>query len=102
MSIYALAPFIAAILNFVLVLWVFLQAPAGRIRRTFIAWNIVLGIWNLVVMVGYVLPTAELASWWYKWIAAPPTRFIAALFLDFVTALTGEEENSQSRRVVRW
>src|SRR5882762_8140414 len=85
---YAIPPGIAALLNFLLVIWVYVQAPPGRIRRTFLMWNLWVGLWNLGLAVGYSLQEERLAQFWYRFYAPTIVRFITPLFLDFIVSVT--------------
>lgn len=99
MNPYAIPPAIAAVLNFALVLWVYQQAPANLIRRTFLLWNTAWGLWNLSIAVGYSATDPLWIFYWYKWTITPVIGFIAPLFLHFVCALTGHL-NSRTRWII--
>jgi signal transduction histidine kinase len=97
---FALPPLGAALLNFALIIWIYLQAPAGPLRRAFIAWTAALGLWNLGLGIGYLIETEEAAYRWYKLYTPIGVRFITPLFLHFVLVLTGEGEKRLHRTIL--
>ena len=53
MNPYAFPPFLAAVLNLVLMAWVTTQGAPGLVRRTFLLWNTSVFLWNASIAVGY-------------------------------------------------
>lgn len=98
MNPYAIPPLIGALLNFFLILWVFQQSAPGLVRQTFTLWTLCLGLWNLGVAIGSQMPNADTASFWYALISCAVVRFIAPLFLHFVAAITGRENEPRTRQ----
>jgi signal transduction histidine kinase len=99
---YALAPAVAAVLNFILAGWVRLRAPQGSVRFTFILWNLWLGLWNVGIAVGYELPNAAAATEWYKLVSALAVCYIAPSFLHFVFAFTDTGKSRADRWALRF
>ena len=66
MNPYTLPALVAATLNLVLVIWVYVKTAPGLIRRTFICWNLEMAFWSASIAIGYSLPNAETAMAWYK------------------------------------
>ena len=100
MNSYVVPPLLAACLNFTLVYWVYRHAPSGAVRRAFLFWNGWLGLWNLGIAVGYMLPDAQSAYYWYKGVSSTVIAWIAPFFLHFVAAIT-ESTEPQTRRMIR-
>ncbi len=100
MNPYVIPPLLAVCLNFTLVYWVYQKAIPGLVRRMFLFWNSWLGLWNLGIAVGYVLPEAHMAYGWYKGISSTVIALIAPFFLHFVAAIT-ESSDVRTRWVVR-
>lgn len=96
MNVYAFQPFIAGLLNLSLILWVYLRAPAGLLRRIFILWNIEFAIWNFSMAVGYTLPNMQTVCTWYQWTIPVSIAWIAPCFFHFVVIVT-----ESSNRIIR-
>src|SRR5258708_5813582 len=101
MNPYAIPPLLAALLNFVLVIWVYAQAPPGRIRQTFLIWNFNMGLWDLGIAGGYLLTDAHAALVWYVVMVTSVVRFIAPFFLQFVVAITEGWDAPENRRAIQ-
>src|SRR4029078_6809072 len=96
------APLLAALLNGALSVWVSREASDGLVRRTFLAWNSVLAIWNLCIAIVFNLNDPVAALIYYKWIRAVVVVFIAPCFLHFVVAVTETNQDSTNVWVIRF
>lgn len=98
---FALPPLIAAILNFGLLFWVYSDSPAGAVRKTFLLWTAWIGLWNVMIAGGYLIPDFRAAYLWYKFFSASVVMFLSTFFLHFVMAVTHSLKSRMYRRGLR-
>ena len=101
MNPYLIPPLVGTVLNGVLVLWVYSRTGPSLVRRTFLAWNVCLGLWNAGLAVGYALPDVPSATLWYKYLSIFVVRTYVPLFLHFVAAIT-DTANQPKTRLMLW